>query len=120
MFCSSFIDLNIFYLLSYILIIFRTTVIVWNHPKIENVENIEEKVEESLDIDFVCSLTIQEIENMYTLEEEAYFKNIIVTFDTAWKSVSFGPEIMDFYIGFCKKPRALPSNYFQQNHSVWR
>ena len=94
--------------------------IVWNLPKAENVENIEEKVDESSDIDFVCSLTIQEIENMYTLEEEAYFKNIIVTFDTAWKSVSFGPEIMDFYIGFCNKPRALHADYFQQNHSVWR
>ena len=94
--------------------------IVWNLPKKENVDNIEEKVEESLDIDFVCSLTIQEIENMDTLEEEAYFKNIIVTFDTAWKCVSFGPEIMYFYLGFCKKPRALPANYFKQNHSVWR
>ena len=87
--------------------------IVWNLSKTENVENIEEKVEEYLDIDFVCSLTIQEIENMYTLEEEEYFKNIIVTFDTAWKCVSFGPEIMYFYLGFCKKTKGIASKLFQ-------
>ena len=49
---------------------------------------------------------------MYTLEEEEYFKNIIVTFDTAWKSVSFGPEIMDFYIGFCKKNKGIAFKLF--------
>eukprot|EP00092_Neocalanus_flemingeri_P018843 GFUD01020402.1.p1 GENE.GFUD01020402.1~~GFUD01020402.1.p1 ORF type:complete len:270 (+),score=60.73 GFUD01020402.1:264-1073(+) len=70
--------------------------------------------------DIVSSLTIQEIENMYTMEEETYFKNTVNTFYKNWKAISFGPEIMGFFIDFCQKPRTLPVNYFTENNKVTR
>ena len=98
----------------------RKTVIVWNTFQNEReVTNVEE-VEDFKNIDFGCSLTILEIENIYTMEEETNFKNLISTFYENWKAISYGPEIMGSYINFCQNPRTLPTNYLKENHKVTR
>eukprot|EP00090_Calanus_glacialis_P029807 TRINITY_DN4788_c0_g1_i1.p1 TRINITY_DN4788_c0_g1~~TRINITY_DN4788_c0_g1_i1.p1 ORF type:complete len:271 (-),score=57.40 TRINITY_DN4788_c0_g1_i1:126-938(-) len=84
---------------------------------VEEVEGFDDDAEH---IQIVSSLTIQEIENMYTMEEETYLKKMMRSFYENWKAISFGPEIMEFYIDFCRNPKTLPGNYFTENNKVTR
>ena len=61
--------------------------------------------------EFVFSLNIEEIENIFTIEEEIYFKNLHTTFDQKWNAVPFGEEMMNHFIGFCRQRQNLPSRF---------
>ena len=54
------------------------------------------------------------------MEEETYLKKMMRSFYENWKAISFGPEIMEFYIDFCRNPKTLPGNYFTENNKVTR
>ena len=50
----------------------------------------------------ILSINIQEIENLYFLEEEKYFDNLQNIFDQRWNMIPVGERIMTQYIGFCE------------------
>jgi hypothetical protein len=108
---------------------FRKSVIVnqiFNEEVILN-EQIDQVVEEveGCENDGECikianSLTIKEVQNIFTLEEEAYFKKMTSSFYEHWKVISYGPEVMEFYIDFCRNPKTLSEIYFTENNKVTR
>ena len=63
--------------------------------------------------EFVVSLNIHEIENLFTVEEGIYFDNVRAVFDQKWNTITFGEEMMSHYIGFCKQRHQLPTRFFQ-------
>ena len=94
--------------------------IILNERMDQIVEEVEGFDDDAEHIQIVSSLTIQEIENMYTMEEETYLKKMMRSFYENWKAISFGPEIMEFYIDFCRNPKTLPGNYFTENNKITR
>ena len=98
----------------------RKSVIVKNTYQCEKGENVEEDFADIENINFDCMLTIQDIENIYTVEEGLYRKKMMNTFYDNWKLVSYGPKIMNFYINFCQNPGALPQKYLKDNNKVSR
>ena len=63
--------------------------------------------------DFVVSLDIKEIENMYTVEEGKYFENLRTSFYQKWNMIPLGEEMMSLIIKFCRQRYQLPSRFFQ-------
>lgn len=57
---------------------------------------------------------------MFTLEEETFFKKMTSSFYKHWKAISFGPEVMEFYIAFCRNTKPLPANYFTEKNKITR
>jgi len=63
--------------------------------------------------EFVVSLNIGDIENIFTMEEGIYFENVRGIFEQKWNAIPFGEEMMNHYIGFCKQRHNLPPRFFQ-------
>ena len=95
---------------------FRKTVIVRNPYQREREEKIDSDYADFAD----CPLNLQEIENLYTMEEAGYFNRLMNTFYDNWKLVSFGPEFMNSFINWTKNPGPLTPNYFKNCHKVTR
>lgn len=49
----------------------------------------------------IC-IDLMEVENLYKKEEKSYFKNLLTQFEGVFK-ISFGEELMNDYIIFCKE-----------------
>jgi hypothetical protein len=98
----------------------RKSVIVKNTYQCQKEENVDEDFADIENIDFECLLTVQDIESIYTVEEGLYLKKMMTTFYDNWKLVSYGPEIMNFYMNFSRNPGALPQNYLKDNNKVIR
>ena len=77
----------------------------------------KQKVEENKCIgqmnEFIVSLNIEEIENMYTMEEATYFDKVLGVFDKKWNAIPFGEEMMWHFMKFCKTRHDLPPIFFQ-------
>jgi len=71
-------------------------------------------------IEVISSLTVKEIKNLYTMEEDAFFKNMTNSFHENFKSINFGPKIIGNYIDFCKKPKTIPADYLLETNKVTR
>jgi hypothetical protein len=69
---------------------FRKTVIVQNTYQCEKEDNVDDDLEDFENIDFDSLLTIQDIENLYTVEEGLYLKKMMTTFYNNWKLFSYG------------------------------
>lgn len=63
--------------------------------------------------DFVVSLNIGDIENLFTIEEGMYFENVRAIFEQKWNAIPFGEEMMNHLIGFCRQRHNLPLRFFQ-------
>ena len=63
--------------------------------------------------EFVVSLNIGDIENIFTMEEGIYFENVRAVFEQKWNAIPFGEEMMNHFIGFCKQRHNLPARFFQ-------
>ena len=63
--------------------------------------------------EFVVSLNIGDIENIFTMEEGIYFENVRAVFEQKWNAIPFGEEMMNHFIGFCKQRHNLPTRFFQ-------
>ena len=63
--------------------------------------------------EFVVSLDIKEIENIFTIEEGKYFDNVRAVFNQNWNMIPFGEEMLTLYINFCKQRHQLPVRFFQ-------
>ena len=58
----------------------------------------EEEQEETMKI----SLNIQEIENMFTIEEETYVLNMHNQFNKTWQGISLGEKFTNETVQFCQ------------------
>lgn len=63
--------------------------------------------------EFVVSLNIGDIENIFTMEEGIYFDNVRAVFEQKWNAIPFGEEMMNHFIGFCRQRHNLPARFFQ-------
>ena len=75
-------------------------------------EKVEEDVEDECN-ELVISLNIEEIENIYTIEEATYFDKVQAVFKEKWNAIPLGEEMMLHYIEFCKTRHFLPPRFFQ-------
>ena len=55
----------------------------------------------------VISLTVKELETIYTSEETKYVKNMVNNFYKNWKSVNLGATNVCAYIKFSQNPAPL-------------
>ena len=62
--------------------------------------------------DILISLNIDEIENIFTIEEEKYFENSLAVFNENWRAIPFGEEIMSHYMKFCDTRHTLSPKFF--------
>ena len=76
-------------------------------------QSVEEKGE-------VLSLTVKEIENIYTNEESHYVQNMIINFYHGWKSVNLGAQNVSRYIKFCENPKPLFEGYYLFKSRIFR
>ena len=76
-------------------------------------QSVEEKGE-------VLSLTVKEIENIYTNEESHYVQNMITNFYHGWKSVNLGAQNVCRYIKFCENPKPLFEGYYLFKSRIFR
>ena len=63
----------------------------------------------------VISLSIPELENIYTLEEERYFDQVLCLFDEKWNSVSLDEDTVYQTIHYCQTEitENVAMQYFQ-------
>ena len=60
-------------------------------------------------------MNIREVENLYTIEEEAYINNICTVFDLTWQGISLGEKAISVAVDVSKgveKPK-ITTNIFQ-------
>ena len=98
-----------------LIILLRKSVIVSTRQNVDEIEQSpiisgeEEEEEETMKI----SLNIQEIENIFTMEEETYVINIHKQFNTHWQGISLGEKFTNETVQFCKdRPRYKFSKEF--------
>ena len=63
--------------------------------------------------EIILSLNIEELENIFTVEEGNYFVKLRAGFDQKWNTIPIGEEMMSHFINFCKKNHQLPARFFQ-------
>ena len=68
----------------------------------------------------VLSLTVKEIENIYSNEESLYVQNMILNFYHGWKSVNLGAQNVSRYIKFCENPKPLFEEYYMFKGRLFR
>ena len=61
--------------------------------------NAQEEEQETMKI----SLNIQEIENLFTMEEESYVINILKQFTQIWQGISLGEKFRNETVQFCQE-----------------
>ena len=96
-----------------------------------NVIQIELNQEPSVDLEdakvnadeeqgIVLSLTVKELENIYTSEESKYVENVINNFYRNWKSVNLGAQNVSRFISFSQNPGPLFEGYFLFKSKIFR
>ena len=68
----------------------------------------------------VISLTVQEIENIYTTEESRYIENMVNQFYHNYKAINVGPQVVKHFISLCKNPGPLPEYYYIMMNGIFR
>ena len=108
----------------------RKSVIVSRHEQ-GNVMQIELNQEPSVDLEdakvnadeeqgIVITLTVKELENIYTSEESKYVENVINNFYRNWKSVNLGSQNVSWFISFSQNPGPLFEGYFLFKSKIFR
>jgi hypothetical protein len=102
----------------YYLYIFRKSVIVERRSVIKptvakNITNEDGTKDDH--IKFVVSLNINELENIYTLEEKKYFDQVLTIFDEKWNGTSLDEKTIYQTINYYKSgiSENVPMEYFQ-------
>ena len=83
----------------------------------DNEDAKEEKLEEQ---SLVLSLTVKELENMYTTEETNYVHHLINNFYKNWKSINLGSDYVSWVISFLQSPEPLFEDYFLFKSKLFR
>ena len=70
----------------------------------------------------VISLSINELENIYTLEEEKYLDQVLNLFDEKWNSVSLDDHTVNQTINYCRNgiTANVAMDYFQTINCYFR
>ena len=112
------------------LLFFRTSVIVPRHEQgnviqIElkqepSVDHVDDKIEASEEQGMVLSLTVKELETIYTSEESKYVENVISNCYRNWKSVNLGSQNVSRFISFSQNPGPLFEGYFLFKSKIFR
>ena len=68
----------------------------------------------------ILSLTVQEIENIYTTEESRYIENMVNQFYNNYKAINVGPKVVKHFISLCKNPIPLPECYYLMMNGIFR
>ena len=70
--------------------------------------------------EILISLNIDEIENIFTMEEEKYFENSLAVFNEKWRAIPFGEEMMSHFMKFCETRHTLSPKFFMLINSQLR
>ena len=92
-----------------------------NVVQIELMDNLSMNLTKAYqDTGMVLSLTVKEIENIYTIEESQYVENMISNFYHGWKSVNLGAQNVSRFIKFCQNPGPLYEGYYLFKSRIFR
>ena len=72
----------------------------------------EDNQEDEQEKEILISLNIDEIENIFTMEEEKYFENSLAVFNEKWRAIPFGEEMMSHFMKFCETRHTLSPKFF--------
>ena len=75
-------------------------------------ENQKDEKDLKQEKEILISLNIDEIENMFTIEEEKYFENSLADFTEKWRAIPFGEEMMSHFMKFCETRHTLSTKFF--------
>ena len=82
-------------------------------PRIQiDVKCREDNQEDEQEKEILISLNIDEIENIFTMEEEKYFENSLAVFNEKWRAIPFGEEMMSHFMKFCETRHTLSTKFF--------
>ena len=59
----------------------------------------------------MISLNMEELENLFTQEEENFFQRSLDNFSRNWRAISQGSEVMGIYSKFCQNPHPLSPRF---------
>ena len=74
---------------------------------------LEMKSESNETDQIMISLNVEELENLFTTEEESYFTSSLAHFASCWHSIPQGPELMSLYSAFCQNPQPLSVSFMK-------
>ena len=61
----------------------------------------------------MISLNVEELENLFTQEEENFFQHSLAQFTSCWRAVPQGSEVMTVYSAFCQSPKPLSPRFMK-------
>ena len=61
----------------------------------------------------MISLNVEELENLFTQEEENFFQHSLANFANCWRAVPQGSEVMTVYCAFCQNPQPLSPRFMK-------
>ena len=99
----------------------RKSVIVQRKSVIQSAVQKQDKdgsdrdLKEDAQLKFVVSLNIQDLENIYTLEETKYFDKVLNLFDEKWNSITLDGQTIYQTLSYSKTgiSENVPMEYFQ-------
>ena len=62
---------------------------------------------------FKISLNVQDLEILFTSEEEKFFQNTFQHFASCWHSIPQGTELISMYSVFCQNPKPLSLRFMK-------
>ena len=86
-------------------------------PTVDLVDGNKEADEEQ---EMVLSLTVKELETMYSSEESKYVENVNNNLYRNWKSVNLGSQNVSRFISFSQNPGPLFEGYFLFKSKIFR
>ena len=59
----------------------------------------------------MISLNVEQLENLFTQEEDNFFQHSLANFSSNWQAISQGSEVMTMYCAFCQNPQTLSPRF---------
>lgn len=61
--------------------------------------------------EMMISLNVEQLENLFTQEEDNFFQLSLANFSRNWRAISQGREVMTEYCAFCRNPQPLSQRF---------
>ena len=61
----------------------------------------------------LISLNVEQLENLFTQEEENFFQHSLDNFGSCWRAIPQGSEVMTVYSAFCQNPKPLSPRFMK-------
>ena len=61
----------------------------------------------------MISLNVEQLENLFTQEEDNFFQLSLANFCRNWQAISQGSEVMTIYCAFCQNPKPLSARFMK-------